>query len=170
VFVRPIGSEASQKLVGTEGAGRLFWSPNSRWIAFLAGGTLKKVEATGGPPQSICETPDLLGGTWNADDIIVFGSSRAAARDAAGGVPSLVGTASEASQQNHGRRKLLPDGKSTSICRRVWAGSIPRFAGSLELDHHAFGRGAIQRSARSRATFCFTAGERSMRGRSARTI
>ncbi len=47
VFVRPIGLEVSQKLVGTEGAGRLFWSPDSRWIAFFAGGTLKKIEADG---------------------------------------------------------------------------------------------------------------------------
>jgi len=37
VFVRPIGTEAAQKLAGTEGAGRLFWSPDSRGIAFFAG-------------------------------------------------------------------------------------------------------------------------------------
>ncbi len=91
VFVRPMGSEASQKLVGTEGAGRLFWSPDSRWIAFFAGGTLKRVEAIGGPPQSICETADLLGGAWNAEGVIVFASSKGLQRVlAAGGEPTPI--------------------------------------------------------------------------------
>jgi Tol biopolymer transport system component len=67
VFVRPIGSEARQKLAGTEGAGRLFWSPDSRSIAFFAGGTLKKVEAIGGPPQNIRESLISAGRRLNAD-------------------------------------------------------------------------------------------------------
>jgi len=45
VFVRPLNTDVGTKLPGTEGAGRLFWSPDSRWIAFFAGGRLKKVEA-----------------------------------------------------------------------------------------------------------------------------
>ena len=112
VFVRPIGLEVSQKLVGTEGAGRLFWSPDSRWIAFFANGTLKKIEATGGPPQNICETSDLLGGTWNADDVILFGSSKGLHRvRAAGGQPSLI-AADDAFRQNQREPYFLPDGNS----------------------------------------------------------
>ncbi|HVH29239.1 MAG TPA: protein kinase [Vicinamibacterales bacterium] len=110
VFVRPIGSEAPQKLVGTEGAGRLFWSPDSRWIAFFANGTLKKIEAAGGPPQNICETPDLLGGTWNADDVIVFGSSKGLQRvQAVGGEPTLIEAGDQAAQ-NRREPYFLPDG------------------------------------------------------------
>src|SRR5499426_3077240 len=63
LFVRPLNSDTALKLPGTEGAGSLFWSPDSRSIAFFAGGKLKKVQASGGPPQNICETPDLEGGT-----------------------------------------------------------------------------------------------------------
>lgn len=91
VFTRPINSEASTKIAGTEGAGRLFWSPDNKSIAFFAGGKLKRVEAAGGAPQNICETPDLAGGTWNADNVILFASSKGLQRVVAtGGEPMAV--------------------------------------------------------------------------------
>ena len=89
MFIRPLNREVGQKVPGTEGAGRLFWSPDSRWVGFFAGGRLKKVEAAGGPAQNVCETPDLLGGTWNADGVILFGSSKGLQRVlAVGGQPT----------------------------------------------------------------------------------
>ena len=112
VFVRPIGLEVSKKLVGTEGAGRLFWSPDSRWIGFFAGGKLKKIEASGGPPQNICETPDLQGGTWNADGVIVFGSSKGLQRvPAVGGEPSPIEAAGGDQKQARREPSFLPDGR-----------------------------------------------------------
>ena len=91
LFVRPINTDLATKLAGTEGAGRMFWSPDSRFIAFFAGGKLKKVEAAGGPPQNICETADLLGGTWNSEGTILFASTRGLQRVlAAGGEPQAV--------------------------------------------------------------------------------
>jgi Tol biopolymer transport system component len=112
VFVRPLNTDVGTKLPGTEGAGRLFWSPDSRWIAFFAGGRLKKVEAVGGPPQNICETPDLLGGTWNADGVIVFASSKGLQRVlAAGGQPSLIELPAETSKQSPREPYFLPDGR-----------------------------------------------------------
>jgi Tol biopolymer transport system component/tRNA A-37 threonylcarbamoyl transferase component Bud32 len=107
VFVRPINVEVPQKLAGTEGAGRLFWSSDSKWIAFFAGGKLKKVEAAGGPPQNICETPDLAGGTWNSDGIILFASSKGLERVlAAGGEPSPVAASGGSPREPY----FLPDG------------------------------------------------------------
>jgi eukaryotic-like serine/threonine-protein kinase len=112
VFVRPIGREVPRRLEGTEGAGRLFFSPDSRWIAFFADGRLKKVEASGGPPQNVCETPDLLGGTWNAEDVILFASSKGLQRViAAGGQPTPVPTGD--TEKGGARREpfFLPDGR-----------------------------------------------------------
>ena len=110
LFVRPINSEVPTKLPGTEGAARLFWSPDSKSIAFFAAGKLKKVEATGGPPTNICETPDLEGGTWNSEGTIVFASSKGLQRVlAAGGEPVLIG-----GPQKEGRQQepyFLPDGR-----------------------------------------------------------
>jgi Tol biopolymer transport system component len=112
VFLRPINTDVGTKLPGTEGAGRLFWSPDSKWIAFFAGGRLKKVEAAGGPPQNICETPDLLGGTWNAEGIIVFASTKGLQRVlAAGGQPSPIELPADISKQSPREPYFLPDGR-----------------------------------------------------------
>ena len=131
VFVRPVNTEVGQKLAGTEGAGRLFWSPDSRWIGFLAGGRLKKVEAAGGPPQNICETPDLLGGTWNSMDVIVFASSKGLQRvAAAGGQPSAIALSEEV--QRAREPHFLPDGRQYLFLASSGADSDAIFAGELD--------------------------------------
>ncbi|HEX5965332.1 MAG TPA: protein kinase, partial [Pyrinomonadaceae bacterium] len=47
LWVRPLDSFTSQPLPGTEEATFPFWSPDSRFIAFFAGGKLKKIAVTG---------------------------------------------------------------------------------------------------------------------------
>ena len=52
---------------------RPFWSPDSRFVAFMAGGKLKKVDIAGGPPQTICDAPNGL--RWHRgapDGVILF--------------------------------------------------------------------------------------------------
>jgi DNA-binding winged helix-turn-helix (wHTH) protein len=49
-----------------------FWSPDSRFIAFAQDGKLKKIEASGGAPQTICNAPLVIGGSWNRDGTIIF--------------------------------------------------------------------------------------------------
>src|SRR5262249_39237623 len=90
VFVRPLDTDTPVKLPGTDGAGSLFWSPDSRSIAFVAGGKLRRVQASGGPPENICETADMHGGSWNAEDVIVFASSKGLSRVKAVGGESVV--------------------------------------------------------------------------------
>src|SRR5437879_2980864 len=53
LWVRPLDSLTAQPLAGTDGASYPFWSPDSRYIGFFSDGKLKKVEATGGPPQTL---------------------------------------------------------------------------------------------------------------------
>jgi Tol biopolymer transport system component len=127
LFVRPVNVEVPQKLAATEGAGRLFWSPDSKWIGFFAGGKLKKIEAAGGPPQNICETADVIGGTWNADGAILFASSKGLQRvAAAGGDPSAVAVAGESPREPFflpdGRHFLFVAGKDSGAA--VYAGSL----------------------------------------------
>src|SRR5436305_1717678 len=90
------------------------WSPDSRFLGFWAGGKLKKVEATGGSPQIICETSVALGGAWNADGFIVFGSNAHGLSrvPASGGTPVLVTQPDAARQETyHCWPFFLPDGK-----------------------------------------------------------
>jgi Tol biopolymer transport system component len=133
MYVRPISSVTPQKLPGTEDASQLFWSADSRSIAFVASGKLKKVEATGGPPQDICEVTDFAGGDWNSAGTIVFGSARGLFRvSAQGGKPEALTTLGS-SESGHYWPHFLPDGRR--FLYLVWSGQPGGravFAGSLD--------------------------------------
>jgi Tol biopolymer transport system component len=58
-------------LPGTESAGYAFFSPDSQWLAFFAGGKLKKVSMQGGSPVTLCDAQLAGGGTWLDDGRIV---------------------------------------------------------------------------------------------------
>ena len=115
IWVRPLGALAAQPLAGTEGTGRVFWSPDSRFLAFFAGGKLKKVEVTGGPAQKICDAPGGADGSWGSDGVILFDGSgtdpiyRVAAE---GGIPqAAVGPDAGRKETQVGWPEFLPDGK-----------------------------------------------------------
>src|SRR5262249_17973400 len=69
LWLRPIDSVTAQMIPGTEGVTQYpFWSPDSRFVGFVAGGKLKKVSISGGAPQVLCDA-DTGGGTWGPDDL-----------------------------------------------------------------------------------------------------
>src|SRR5262249_25420817 len=72
LWVRALDSLTPVVLPGTEGARYPFWSPDNRWIGFFAGGKLKKVAASGGPVQTLCDSGIAGGGTWSNDGVILF--------------------------------------------------------------------------------------------------
>ena len=129
LWVRPLDSLEAENLAGTEGAQYPFWSPDSRYLAFFAEGKLKKIDTTGGPPQTLCEAPQGRGGTWAEDDqgrgVILFAPSN---RDplhlvsSAGGESSPVTALPESGAHvNHRQPRFLPDGRR--FLYLVWASS-----------------------------------------------
>jgi eukaryotic-like serine/threonine-protein kinase len=69
--VQRIGSLVAAILPGTEGANYPFWSRDDVYVAFFAGGKLKKVAAAGGtPPQTLAAAPNARGGSWGERGII----------------------------------------------------------------------------------------------------
>ena len=94
LWLRSLDALTAQPLAGTEDAIHPFWSPDSRYIAFFAGGKLKKIDASGGPPVTLCDAPVGRGGTWNQAGVIVFTpqfSSLGLHRvSASGGVPAAM--------------------------------------------------------------------------------
>jgi eukaryotic-like serine/threonine-protein kinase len=96
LFVRRVGSIDSQLLPGTEGATDPFWSPDSRSIGFglvpVSGEQkLKVIEVGEGRPRVLCDAPNFFGGTWNRDDIIVFGAMGGLYRvSSSGGTRALI--------------------------------------------------------------------------------
>src|SRR5262245_7857759 len=69
--VRSLGQPNATPLAGTEGGVNPFCSPNGEWVAFGAGGKLKKISIHGGPPITLCDAASLRGGAWGEDGFIV---------------------------------------------------------------------------------------------------
>jgi serine/threonine protein kinase len=72
LWIRSLDTLAIRPLASTDGASLPFWSPDSRVIGFFADGKLKKVEASGGPVETLCEAPNGRGGTWSRNGVILF--------------------------------------------------------------------------------------------------
>ncbi|HEV8416637.1 MAG TPA: protein kinase [Bryobacteraceae bacterium] len=72
LWQRPLDALQWQPMPSTDGGAYPFWSPDSRNIAFFAGGKLRRIAASGGPSQPVCDAPDGRSGSWNRDDVIVF--------------------------------------------------------------------------------------------------
>jgi serine/threonine protein kinase len=93
----------------------MFWSQDSRFIAFPMDGKLRRISATGDQLQTICTLPSaggFGGGTWGADDTIVFGGNSYPLMKvpASGGTPQPV-TKLVATDIGHVGPQFLPDGK-----------------------------------------------------------
>jgi serine/threonine protein kinase len=94
LWLRDLDSLRLRLLPGTDGAGSPFWSPDSRTIAFQSGGKLERVDISGGAPHAICtldRRSRFLGGAWNAEGVILFGSDKGLMKvSATGGEPSIL--------------------------------------------------------------------------------
>jgi len=119
LWVRRLDSVESQPLEGTEGAeGILFWSPDSRFIAFGSGGSLKKIEVAGGAAQILADATQVYGGFWTADGRIVFSARKVGAGlhdlwevPAAGGVATPLPNVPHTVGESLFDPTLLPDGR-----------------------------------------------------------
>ncbi len=115
LYLRPLDSLQAKGLPETEDAGRPFWSPDSKSLAFVAGGKLKRIDVAGGAPTTLCDTSIGRGGTWNKDGVILFaerdaGLMRIAASGS--GVPASVAKVnSPVGELFHYYPQFLPGGK-----------------------------------------------------------
>jgi Tol biopolymer transport system component/predicted Ser/Thr protein kinase len=113
LWVRPLDLITARPLAGTDEAYGPFWSPDSRNLGFFAQGKLKRVPASGGPAVSLCDVDLGRGGTWNAQDLILFGKypGEIYRVSAAGGAPQKVTTFDpERHDITHRWPYFLPDG------------------------------------------------------------
>ena len=137
LWVRRLDSTTAQPLPGTEGADSTpFWSPDSRSIGFMVDTNVRKIDAAGGPPETICEVSGgAVGGTWNRDGVILTSSpSTGILRvSQAGGVPEPV-TRPDPSQGEFGHLRpwFLPDGQHFLYVTRTASQNGPSiFLGAL---------------------------------------
>ena len=115
LYLRPLDSLQARGLPGTEEAGRPFWSPDGKSLAFAASGKLKRIDVAGGAPITLCDRPVGRGGTWNQDGVILFAERNAGLMRIAasgGGAPAPVTKINDsAGEQAHYYPQFLPGGK-----------------------------------------------------------
>ena len=138
LWLRHLDSLVTQELSNTDGATFPFWSPDSQWIAFFAGGKLRKIPAVGGDVQSICDAPTFgRGGSWNSHGVIVFAPSALGPLfrvSANGGTPTQVTQLdSSTGETTHRYPSFLPDGEHFLYLARQTSESKPHdvYVGSL---------------------------------------
>ena len=113
LYLRSIGRLSLDPLPGTEDAVFPFWSPDSRSIAFFAGGKLKRVDIAGGPAVIVCDAPLGRGGAWGSSGIILFAphfNSPLFQVPASGGTP-VAATKLDAKFTTHRWPNFMPDGQ-----------------------------------------------------------
>ena len=114
VWIRRLDSSSAEPLPGTEGTGRNWWSPDSRYVAFFANGDLKKVPVAGGPAQLIGNSTGA-DGAWGQNGTILFDGR---ATDPIRGIPASGGTIAQVTKADTSGAEagqswpcFLPDGK-----------------------------------------------------------
>jgi serine/threonine-protein kinase len=81
-YIRPLAELESKLVKDVPTGGAAFFSPNSRWVAFITAATggvdfrftpgLHKMALSGGAPVNICSTDAFAGGTWADDETIYW--------------------------------------------------------------------------------------------------
>lgn len=137
IWVRPTASFDAVRLAGTEGVNRPFWSPDSRYLAFIANrNQLKKIAAAGGPPQLISEAPLGADGSWSQAGVIFFDGrvSDPIKRVAdSGGVPTVAVPPDPALKESGTAWPyFLPDGRHFLFMSTNTNGPLALKLGSLD--------------------------------------
>jgi serine/threonine protein kinase len=113
LYVRALSSTTPQALAGTDDAMYPFWSWDDREVGFFAQGKVKKVNASGGPVQVLCDATNGRGGAWNKDGVILFSPTATSPLlrvSSAGGTPEPASKLDTSRNENSNRwPNFLPD-------------------------------------------------------------
>ncbi|MCL4819648.1 MAG: serine/threonine-protein kinase [Vicinamibacteria bacterium] len=111
-FARSVDRLDVRRIAGTEGAEHPALSPDGRWLAFFAGGQLRKVPIEGGSPLSLAEGRGPRGLAWMPDGTLVYAPAYAT------GLWRVAGTGGGAKQVT------TPDGSKEERSHR-WPAPLP---------------------------------------------
>ena len=116
LYLRRLDQLQATALGGTEDAVSPFFSPDGAWIAFFAGGKLKKISVSGGASVTLCDAPSARGGTWAEDGTIIFHPDVAAVAglmrvSSAGGKAEIYTTFAQG-EVTHRWPQVLPGGRA----------------------------------------------------------
>jgi eukaryotic-like serine/threonine-protein kinase len=129
LWVRSLSSDSAQQLDGTAGASHPFWSPDGRYIGFFAGDKLMRIAATGSPVAVLADAPNSRGGSWSANDVIVFAPDFQGALvkvSAQGGRTTPATVIDKTKHSTHRWPWFLPDGKHFVFLATSHTGGDPK--------------------------------------------
>jgi eukaryotic-like serine/threonine-protein kinase len=113
LWVRALDAPQATMLQGTEDATYPFWSPDSKYVGFVASRKLKKIAVSGGEAQTIVDEA-AFNSAWGADDTILFRRENRQAIyrvSASGAEVSTVMQRAGNGEYALGWPAFLPDGK-----------------------------------------------------------
>ena len=115
LWSQPLNQLSPRLIPGTEMAtdSPVFWSPDSKLVAFYARETLSAVDLKSGTVREICRVPSaVLGGAWHKSGEIIFGTeTNGIMRVRAEGGQAVPVTVRSPGDVVHAWPSLLPDGK-----------------------------------------------------------
>jgi hypothetical protein len=94
ILVRRLDEAAFRELPGTDGAGNVFWAPDSQRLAFSTGGGIRRTDLSGAGSQPMVNLQGFGGLAWNQRDEFLApqGAGNPLVRwSAAGGLPQPIG-------------------------------------------------------------------------------
>jgi eukaryotic-like serine/threonine-protein kinase len=114
LYLRSVDELSVKLIAGTEGSTtHPFFSPDGKWIAYRSArdSKLKKIAIGGGAPVALCDLPSFTGGSWDADDRIVYGTLQSSIMrvSANGGTPEPIAKMKSGFILGP---QILPNGKS----------------------------------------------------------
>jgi serine/threonine-protein kinase len=114
IYVRRQSEFESRAIQGTEGGSEPVFSPDGRWIAFVAGNKLNKVLVGGGSVEPIANVNDPRGFAWDTPDVITFSPEAVSGifevAPQAGAVPKPITTPVANRERTHRWPQRLPGG------------------------------------------------------------
>ena len=116
LYSRSLDELDAKPIPGTENGWSPFFSPDGKWVAFFAWPkSLRKVSLEDGALVSLCDAPQMRGGSWSEDGTIVFAAGAGGLQrvKAGGGQPEPL-TTPDASrgEWQHRHPQVLPGGTS----------------------------------------------------------
>ena len=91
IFLQSLDGSESSTLPAVDVGVAPFWSPDSKALAYVAGGKLWKFDIGHGPAVAVCDAPGRGAGSWSRDGELLFAAGGKLLRVAAtGGTPQPV--------------------------------------------------------------------------------